>query len=86
MWTDLWNDRQRRLRGVLWSEAAVAAVLLLTLILWGLLATLGDERGAAAAQILAVSAGFGLAMLQILLLHLLALRPEAVKMEAESRV
>jgi hypothetical protein len=86
MWTDLWNDPHRRLRGVLWSEAAVAAVLLMSLILWGLLAALGDERGAAAAQMIVIAGGIGLGLLQILLVHLLALRSVAVKMDGESRV
>lgn len=86
MWTDLWNNPRGHLRVVLWSEAAVVAVLLLTLILWGLLAALGDERGAAAARMLAIVGGIGLGMLQILLMHLLALQPVAVKMETESRV
>lgn len=86
MWTDLWNDPQRRLRGVLWSEAALVAVLLLASLLWGLLAALGDERGAAAAQMIIVASGVGLATLQILLVHLLALRPEAVKMDRKSQV
>jgi len=82
----MWNNPHERVRGVLWSEAAVVAVLLLSLILWSLLSALGDERGAAAAQMLALAAGVGLGMLQILLVHLLALRPEAVKMDRTSRV
>jgi hypothetical protein len=86
MWTGLWNNPRASMRGVLWSEAAVAVVLLLTLILWGLLAALGDQSGAAAAQMLVIAGGVGLGMLQILLVHLLALQPEAVKMETESRV
>ena len=86
MWPEMWNNPHERVRGVLWSEAAVVAVLLLSLILWSLLSALGDERGAAAAQMLALAAGVGLGMLQILLVHLLALRPEAVKMDRTSRV
>lgn len=86
MWTDIRNNSHVRVRGVLWSEAAVAAVLLLTIVLWGLLSALGDERGAAAAQMLAIAGGVGLALLQILLVHLLALQAVAVKMDSESRV
>lgn len=86
MWPEMWSNPHERVRGVLWSEAAVVAVLLLSLILWSLLSALGDERGAAAAQMLALAAGIGLGMLQILLVHLLALQPAAVKMETESRV
>lgn len=82
MQTDGWNN----LRGVLWCEAAVAAGLLLTMILWGLLAALGDARGAAAGRMLTIAGGIGLGLLQILLVHLLALRSVAVKMDGESRV
>jgi hypothetical protein len=86
MWTDLWRNPPGPLPSVLWSEAALAGLVLLAILLWVLLAALGDERGAAAAQMIVIAGGIGLGMLQILLVHLLALRPEAVKMETESRV
>ena len=52
-------------------------------LLWGLLAALGDQTGAAAAQFLAAAAAGGLGMLQIVLLHLLALQAGPVQVTAQ---
>ena len=86
MWNTLGNNPRRIVHPVLLVEVFAAVLLLLSLTLWGLLALLGDERGAQAAGMLAIAGGVGLGMLQILLMHLLALQPVAVKMETESRV
>lgn len=64
-----------------WSGAGLAGGTLLALSLWLLLATLGDEVGAAAAWMLAISGGVGLILVQILLINLLALRTAGVKIE-----
>jgi hypothetical protein len=86
MWTRWRSACLAPVKAILQIEAAIGSLLLLALMLWGLLAARGDQTGADAAKILAAAAALGLGMLQIVLLHLLALQPEGVKMEAETRV